>query len=125
MGSFFIITLLYNLGEYITMKIVLAIVAAFFLALPAYAVDVQMGFNGNLVFEPNELTVSAGDTVHFVNNMLPPHNVIVEGRPDLAHESLAMLPGEEFDITFNDVGDYTYWCAPHKGAGMIGTIHVN
>ena len=117
--------MLYNLGEYITMKIVLAIVAAFFLALPAYAVDVQMGFNGNLVFEPNELTVSAGDTVHFVNNMLPPHNVIVEGRPDLAHESLAMLPGEEFDITFNDVGDYTYWCAPHKGAGMIGTIHVN
>ena len=34
--------------------------------------------------------------------MLPPHNVIVEGRPDLAHESLAMLPGEEFDITFSD-----------------------
>ena len=107
------------------MKIVLAIVAAFFLALPAYAADVQMGFNGNLVFEPNELTISAGDKVHFINNMLPPHNVIVEGRPDLAHESLAMLPGEEFDITFNDAGDYTYWCAPHKGAGMIGTVHVN
>jgi plastocyanin len=36
-----------------------------------------------------------------------------------------MLPGEEFDITFNDPGDYTYWCAPHKGAGMIGNVHVN
>ena len=47
--------------------------------------------------------------------MLPPHNVIVEGRPDLGH--LAMLPGEEFDIAFSDPGDYTYWCAPHKGAG--------
>jgi plastocyanin len=36
-----------------------------------------------------------------------------------------MLPGEEFDIAFSDPGDYTYWCAPHKGAGMIGTVHVS
>ena len=86
--------------------------------------DVQMGSNGNLVFDPAEVTISAGESVHFVNNMLPPHNVIVEGRPDLGHESLAMLPGEEFDVVFSDAGDYTYWCAPHKGAGMIGTVHV-
>ena len=99
------------------MKFIFAFFATLFLALPAWAVDVQMGANGNLVFDPAEVT-------HFVNNMLPPHNVIVEGRPDLAHESLAMLPGEEFEITFSDAGDYTYWCAPHKGAGMIGTVHV-
>ena len=107
--------------------IILAVVAAliFFMPRMAYAVDVQMGSNGNLIFDPSDVTITAGETVHFVNNMLPPHNVIVEDRPDLAHESLAMLPGEEFDITFNDPGDYTYWCAPHKGAGMIGTIHVN
>jgi len=42
----------------------------------------------------------------------------------MAHESLAMLPGEEFDIDFSQAGDYNYWCAPHKGAGMIGTVHV-
>ena len=62
--------------------------------------------------------------VHFVNNMLPPHNVIVENHPELDHEALALLPGEEFDVTFTEAGDYTYWCAPHKGAGMIGTVHV-
>ena len=107
--------------------IILAVAAAliFFMPKMAYAVDVQMGSNGNLIFDPADVTISAGESVHFVNNMLPPHNVIVEGRPDLAHESLAMLPGEEFDITFNDPGDYTYWCAPHKGAGMIGNVHVN
>lgn len=107
--------------------IILTVVAAliFFMPKVAYAVDVQMGSNGNLIFEPADVTISAGESVHFVNNMLPPHNVIVEGRPDLAHESLAMLPGEEFDITFNDPGNYTYWCAPHKGAGMIGNVHVN
>ena len=106
------------------MKFFFALLATLFLATPAWAVDVQMGYDGNLIFDPADVTISAGETVHFVNNMLPPHNVIVEDRPDLAHESLAMLPGEEFDITITEVGDYTYWCAPHKGAGMIGTIHV-
>ncbi len=73
------------------MKFIFALFATLFLALPAWAVDVQMGANGNLVFDPAEVTINAGESVHFVNNMLPPHNVIVEGRPDLAHESLAML----------------------------------
>ena len=90
----------------------------------AYAVDVQMGANGNLVFEPAEVTISAGESVHFVNNMLPPHNVIVEDHDELSHEALAMMPGEEFDVTFPEAGDYSYWCGPHKGAGMIGTVHV-
>ena len=43
-----------------------------FFASPALAVDVQMGSNGNLVFDPAEVTISAGESVHFVNNMLPP-----------------------------------------------------
>ena len=90
----------------------------------AYAADVQMGYDGNLVFEPSEITINAGESVHFVNNMLPPHNVVVEGHDELSHEELAMMPGEEFDVTFPDAGDYTYWCGPHKGAGMIGTVHV-
>ena len=90
----------------------------------AYAVDVQMGANGNLIFEPAEVTISAGESVHFVNNMLPPHNVIVEDHDELSHEALAMMPGEEFDVTFPEAGDYSYWCGPHKGAGMIGTVHV-
>ena len=106
------------------MKFIFAFIATLFFAAPAWAVNVQMGSNGNLIFDPAEVTISAGESVHFVNNMLPPHNVIVEDRPDLGHESLAMLPGEEFDLVFNDPGDYTYWCAPHKGAGMIGTVHV-
>ena len=69
------------------MKFIIALFATLFLAAPAFAVDVQMGYEGNLVFEPSEVTISAGESVHFVNNMLPPHNVIVEDRPDLGHES--------------------------------------
>jgi plastocyanin len=59
------------------MKFFFALFATLFLASPVWAVDVSMGHGGNLVFEPNEITISAGDTVHFVNESLPPHNIIV------------------------------------------------
>ena len=106
------------------MRFFIALFAAFFIALPAWAVDVTMGANGNLAFEPNDITIDAGDTVHFVNNMLPPHNIIVESRPDLSRESLMFSPGESQDIQFADAGDYEFFCGPHKGAGMTGVIHV-
>ena len=53
------------------MKFLFALLATIFFAAPAWAVDVQMGYDGNLVFEPSEVTISAGESVHFVNNMLP------------------------------------------------------
>ena len=62
------------------MKFIFALIATIFFAAPAWAVDVQMGYDGNLTFEPADVTISAGETVHCVNNMLPPHNVIVEDR---------------------------------------------
>tara|TARA_R110002020_G_scaffold379601_1_gene590866 strand:- start:875 stop:1216 length:342 start_codon:yes stop_codon:yes gene_type:complete len=106
---------------------IIALVASviFFLPKMAYAVDVSMGSGGNLIFEPSDVTINAGDTVHFVNDMLPPHNIIVEGRADLSRESLMFNPGESQDIIFADAGDYTFFCGPHQGAGMTGTIHVN
>jgi plastocyanin len=106
------------------MKFVFGLLATLFFAMPAWAVDVSMGSGGNLVFEPSEITISAGETVHFVNEALPPHNIIVEGRADLSREALMFAPGESQDVVFADKGDYTYWCGPHQGAGMIGTVHV-
>mgnify|MGYP003143602933 FL=1 len=106
------------------MKFIFAFLATLFLALPAWAVDVQMGYDGGLVFEPSEITINAGESIHFVNNMLPPHNVLVEDHDELGHDALAMMPGEEFDVEFPEAGDYTFYCGPHKGAGMIGTVHV-
>ena len=106
------------------MKFIFTFLVTLFLALPAWAVDVQMGYDGNLAFEPNEITINAGDSVHFVNNMLPPHNVIIDGHDELSHDALAMMPGEEFDIEFTEVGDYNFYCGPHAGAGMKGVVHV-
>lgn len=106
------------------MKFLFTLIATLFLALPAWAVDVTMGSNGNLVFEPNDITITAGETVHFINEALPPHNIIVEGRADLSREALLFAPGETQDVVFADPGDYEFFCGPHQGAGMTGVIHV-
>jgi len=90
----------------------------------AYAADISMGSNGNLVFEPNEITISAGDTITFTNGALPPHNMVVDGHPELSHGDLAFAVGDSFDVVFPDAGDYNFQCDPHAGAGMKGVIHV-
>ena len=94
------------------------------LAQSAWATEVTMGSNGNLVFEPNDITINAGDTVTFTNGALPPHNMIVKDHPELSHGDLAFATGDSFDVTFPDAGDYNFQCDPHAGAGMKGVIHV-
>ena len=96
------------------------------LAAQAYAADagIQMGANGNLIFEPNEVTVSVGDTVTFTNGDLPPHNIVFLLHDELSHPDLAFMGGEKFPVTFTEAGDYEFQCEPHAGAGMKGVIHV-
>ena len=104
-----------------------ALIAAAVLFMPrfAYAAEIQMGSNGNLVFDPAELTIAAGDTATIVNGDLPPHNFVVTDHPELSHDDLSFLGGESFDVTFSEVGDYEFYCEPHVGAGMKGVIHVS
>ena len=104
---------------------VVSIALSFTLAAQAYAAEIQMGSGGMLVFEPCELTIDVGDTVTFVNNELPPHNVIFADHDELSHGDLAFTAGESFDVTFEQPGDYAFQCDPHAGAGMKGVIHVN
>ena len=97
---------------------------SFSLAQQAYAADIQMGAGGNLIFEPNEVTISAGETVTFTNGDLPPHNIVFIDHPELSHPDLAFMGGEQFPVTFSDVGEYEFQCEPHAGAGMKGIVHV-
>ena len=91
----------------------------------AYAAEIQMGSNGMLVFEPCELNVSVGESVTFVNNELPPHNVMFdEPYQEMSHSDLAFTAGESFEVVFDTAGDYHFQCDPHAGAGMKGVIHV-
>ena len=99
-------------------------VSFFALSFKAYAAEIQMGSEGMLVFEPCELTVAVGESVTFVNNELPPHNVMFVDHDELSHGDLAFVAGESFDVTFEKAGDYYFQCDPHAGAGMKGVIHV-
>ena len=90
----------------------------------AYAAEITMGKDGMLVFEPCELTVDVGETVTFINNELPPHNVMFADYQELSHGDLMFSAGESFDVTFEKAGDYAFQCDPHAGAGMKGVIHV-
>lgn len=106
-------------------------------AAPAMATDyeVKMGSDsGLLVFEPANLTVKAGDTVTWVNNKMAPHNVIFDASnipgdkalaDKISHDQLTFAPGESYATTFTadmPAGEYSYFCAPHRGAGMVGKI---
>ena len=101
-----------------------ALFLSFSLAASAYAAEITMGSGGNLIFSPNELTISPGDTVKFINGELPPHNMVVKDHPELSHTDLAFMGGESFEVTFPESGDYEFQCDPHAGAGMRGVIHV-
>ncbi len=103
------------------------LIASLVLFMPqfAFAAEIQMGSGGNLVFEPNEINISAGETVTIVNGDLPPHNFVVADHPELSHPDLAFVGGESFTVTFDEPGDYEFQCEPHAGAGMKGVIHVS
>jgi len=120
---------------------VLLVVTSFFLsASPAFAdtQTVKMGADsGALVFVPDTVTIQPGDTVKWEMNKLAPHNVVFDasGTPnksadlakDLSHDKLLFSPGESFETTFpKDVpsGTYSYYCQPHRGAGMVGKVIV-
>ncbi len=107
-----------------TLWVVIIAAAVLFMPRFAYAAEITMGSNGNLVFDPSELTIAVGESVTFINGDLPPHNMVVEGHPELSHSDLSFIGGESFDVTFDEPGDYEFQCEPHAGAGMKGVIHV-
>ncbi len=95
-------------------------------SVQAKTVEVKLGTDaGMLAFEPSNISISAGDTVKFVNNKLAPHNAVFDGHDDLSHPDLAFAPGESWEKTFSSAGTYDFYCEPHRGAGMVGTVVVN
>ncbi|MEN9205226.1 MAG: plastocyanin [Thermostichales cyanobacterium SZTDM-1c_bins_54] len=96
---------------------------------------VKMGSDsGALVFDPPVLTIKKGDTVKWVNNKVYPHNIVFDSVPGqdaalaakLSHKQLLTAPKQEVETTFADLpaGEYSYFCTPHRGAGMVGKIIV-
>ncbi len=106
------------LGLVISFNLVTANVAA-------ETITVKMGSDrGALVFEPKDVIIQSGDTIKWVNNKAYPHNVIVQGEAELSHKKLLVKPGATVESTFATAGEYSYYCTPHRGAGMVGKVTV-
>jgi plastocyanin len=122
----------------LTILLVVSSFAVFTPSASAETYKVKLGSDkGMLAFEPKKLTVKPGDTIEWVNNKVPPHNVVFDSAKNpsqskelaasLSHKKMLMSPGQKETTTFPadaPVGDYTFYCEPHRGAGMVGTITV-
>ncbi|XP_065847995.1 plastocyanin A'/A'' [Euphorbia lathyris] len=115
---------------------VAATAASAILASNAMAVEVLLGASdGSLAFVPNEFSAAAGEKIVFKNNAGFPHNVVfdedeIPGGVDatkisMPEEEYLNGPGEVYAVTLTEKGTYSFYCAPHQGAGMIGKVTVN
>lgn len=122
----------------VLLSLVFVVGAVAFLSNPAAAetYTVKMGSDkAQLIFDPPSLTINQGDTVQWVNNKVYPHNIVFDKVPGgdaalaakLSHKALLTAPKQSVESAFVDVppGEYTYYCTPHRGAGMVGKIIVN
>ncbi|MEH1920514.1 plastocyanin [Nostoc sp.] len=122
----------------LTILLVVSSFAVFTPSASAETYKVKLGSDkGLLAFEPKKLTIKPGDTIEWVNNKVPPHNVVFDAAKNptknaelaksLSHTKLLLNPGQTKTTTFPadaPAGDYTFYCNPHRGAGMVGTITV-
>ncbi len=75
-----------------------------------------------LTFSPSKAEVPAGATIIFRNPAGVWHDVASDDG------SFARSPqvnaGESWELTLDEPGEYGYFCTPHRGSGMVGTIRV-
>ncbi len=69
-------------------------------------------------FSQTTLTVSAGDTVHFVNHDDVTHNVNVIDADDNAIDKGLQKPGDTIDQLFDKAGKFTIRCSIHPKMKM-------
>ncbi|WP_231188126.1 plastocyanin/azurin family copper-binding protein [Haladaptatus sp. DYF46] len=91
---------------------------------------VQVGPGGDLIFDPDSVTITPGTTLEFVWDS-DNHNIFVENQPDGGNwdgtpggQSKLYNTGYTYSHTFDTNGEYEYYCVPHRSAGMTGTVTV-
>ena len=64
----------------------------------------------NFTFTPQEITITRGATVTWVNDDDIPHDIAAS---DKAFRSKAMDTEEKYSFKFNEPGTYAYFCSLH------------
>lgn len=81
----------------------------------------------NISFTPDDIEVSAGDTVTWVNEEESASHTVTAGSeddPSGEFDSGNLDPGDTFEFTFEEPGTYGYYCDVHPGS-MSGTVTVS
>jgi plastocyanin len=101
---------------------------------PSATVDVSVGPN-ELIFEPETVTINVGDTVrwtwqtsgHTVTSGStcgnPDNKFCSPGNSDCANP-VPSSAGAVYTRTFNQAGNFPYYCGPHCSQGMQGLVIV-
>jgi plastocyanin len=98
---------------------------------------------GEYRYVPDQLTIKVGDTVRWLNESGPPHNVafyadrIPGGAADVLNGAmpdrmgnlagpLLVQVGTMYEISFvgAPAGEYGYFCTPHEMLGMVATLTI-
>ena len=85
---------------------------------------VEVGAGSGTSFAPEEVTIAPGDTVVWEwTGEGGAHNVVAE---DGAFNSGSPEEGSgiTFEHTFQETGEFSYYCEPHEAVGMVGTVIV-
>ena len=74
---------------------------------------------------PAAITIAAGDRIRFVNNGELDHNAVSGADPvaDGRWASPEIAPGDSWTVTFEQPGNYDYFCSLHPTL-MPGTVTV-
>lgn len=89
--------------------------------------EVVVGPNGTLTFDPRSFEIAVGDTVRWVWDS-GGHNVSPGSQPSGADwpgkDESTYSAGTTYEYTFDVAGDYNYHCDPHQTSGMTGSFTV-
>ena len=103
-------------------------VAVFAQSGQAASTEVVVGAGGSERFAPNDVTITAGDTVNFRWED-GGHNVQIDTPPEQFNSGFKNN-GATYSRTFTNPGTYVFYCAPHgsdnngRPSGMAGRLTV-
>lgn len=98
------------------------------------AVTVEM--TPQLTFEPETVTIEAGEAVTWRNTSAFAHTATGDASKANDPSRVSLPEGaapwdsgfvgadEDFTMTFDVPGEYRYFCIPHEGQEMVGTVIV-
>lgn len=107
--------------------------------------ETTVDMTGDLAFDPATVSIATGATVVWENVSSLGHSVTAyedripseaayfasggldseQAARDAYPESGDIAAGESYSHTFEVAGTYEYFCIPHEGAGMEGTVEVS